>query len=124
MIAIIAPLLRFFQTGDIDRLVENSEAFFSETGIEAEECFIQYYSEQRVRESENSLKKELDSLFTKVEAVTFTWELEKEVFSGSTIQNIKIVQIHVRLNEQSNEEAIQDMWEYLTKNYCSEVLIE
>ena len=124
VVAIIAPILRFFQTGSVGTLMQNSEVFFSETGIESEESFIQYYSEWRVHESENSLKKELESLFTEVESVTLTWSLEEEFFSGSAIKNIKILQIQVQLNEQSNEEATQDMWEYLTKNYCSEVLIE
>ena len=124
VVAIIAPILRFFQTGSVDTLVQNSEVFFSETGIESEDSFIQYYSERRVRESESLLKQELESLFTEVKSVTITWSLDEEVLLGSAIKNIKILQIKVQLNEQPNEEAIQDMWEYLTKNYCSEVLIE
>ena len=124
VVAIVAPILRFFQTGSVETLMQNSKVFFLETGIESEGGFIQYYSERRVRESESLLKKELESLFTEVKSVTITWSLDEEVFSGTTMKNIKILQIYVQLNEQSNEEAIEDMWEYLTKNYCSEVLIE
>ena len=78
----------------------------------------------RIRECETALQKELEDKFTSIKSVKIEWEFEYETVSGSTLKTIKIMRITVQLNEQSNEEAIQDMWEYLTQNYCSEVLIE
>ena len=124
VIAIVSPILQFFQSDELNIGEENSDAFFSETGIETEGTFIQYYSEMRVHECETTLQKELENKFTSVDSVKIEWEFEPETVSGSTLKMIKIVRIYVRLNKQSNEEAIQDMWEYLTQNYCSEVLIE
>lgn len=125
VLAIISPVLQFLQTDKLSfGKVENSMTFFSESVIEAEESFIQYYSEMRIRENEEALKSELTESFTEVESVTLDWEFETETISESIMKTIKITGIFVKLNEQSNEEAIEGMWEYLTQNYCSEVLIE
>ena len=48
---------------------------------------------------------------------------------GSTSDNyqedeIKINKIIVNLEEEARKEVVQRMWEYLTKQYCREVLIE
>ena len=39
-------------------------------------------------------------------------------------RQVEITQIRIKTMQQVDEEVLKNMWEYLTKNYCSEVLIE
>ena len=53
------------------------------------------------------------------------WGFESEKVGKNTdIELIKITQICVKMIEEQEEEVVRKMWEHLTKNYCSEVLIE
>ena len=48
--------------------------------------------------------------------VSLEWTQENE--------GVCIKKIYVKTGEEQEEEVLENMWEYLTENYCSEVLIE
>ena len=70
----------------------------------------------RVREAESALENELVENQGISAEVSIQWKYENEV--------ICIEKIFVKTSEKQDEEVLKDVWEYLTKNYCSEVLIE
>ena len=72
----------------------------------------------RIAETERALEKEILTQFSVETSVALSWELETDY------DLIKIAQIRVMTKEQKEGEVLEKMWEYLTKNYCSEVLIE
>lgn len=126
ILAIVSPVLRFLRVGELTfGGMENSKEIFSQSVIEGEEAFIEYYSEMRIRETERALESELSEKYGLDTEVTLLCEKQTERVDGKYISNrIKIKEIRVKLKKSSNEEVLKKMWEYLTKNYCSEVLIE
>jgi hypothetical protein len=57
--------------------------------------------------------------------VRLLWEIKSETAGHNEVSDlIKITQICVKIKAGQEEERIRQMWEYLTTNYCSEVLIE
>ena len=116
-LAIVAPVLQFFQSGNQALIkTEKSESIFSQTVIEAEGSFIHYYSELRVRETERAIESELAQKYGIKTTVSMEWRHQNE--------GIYIEKISIKTLEKQDEEVLKNMWEYLTKNYCSEVLIE
>ena len=106
-------------------LTLNSKEIFSQSVIEGEEAFIEYYSEMRIRETERALEGDLFEKYGLDTKVTLLCEKQTEQVAGKyPSDKIKIKEIRVKLKKSSNEEVLKKMWEYLTKNYCSEVLIE
>ena len=82
--------------------------------INTDESFIQYYSEMKVRQAEETLEKEIFEKLSLSCKLTFSWELlEDEIF---------IRKITVFSPVTTEEKEI--LYEYLTKNYCSEVVFE
>lgn len=126
ILAIVAPVLRFFRTGEITEIsTENSNTFFSQTGIDADRDFIKYYSEMRIRETESALEKEIEERYAIATKVKLLWETEAEMVYGLyDSERIRILEISVQCAEEIDGEVKTDMWTYLTENYCSEVLIE
>ncbi len=126
ILMIISPVLRFFQSGNLSVWGENlQENIFSETVIEAEDSFIKYYSEMRIRETEAALEKEILQRYDLIVEVVLFYEYETErVGAFYESDKIKIMGIHIKLKQESKEEVIKEMWEYMTENYCKEVLIE
>lgn len=126
VLVIVSPVFRFFKTGEIGgNSTENSPTFFPQTGIQTDESFIQYYSEMRVRETETALRQEIFERYAVETEVSFTWETETQtVGKYYETERIKINEIRVKCAEEPSKELKESMWEYLTKNYCSEVLIE
>ena len=126
VLAIVSPVLQFFKTGnDFGLTDKNSQVFFEQSVIQTDEDFIQYYSEMRIRMTEQALANELSDLYAVVANVTLEWSLEKEAFANAyEAEAIRISKMCVDVPETLDEEVKGRMWEYLTKNYCSEVLIE
>jgi hypothetical protein len=119
ILAIISPIITFFYTGSLSLSgVKKSDVIFSQSVIEQERAFIHYHSEMRISETEKALEKEIFEQFSVESDVVLSWEFEADY------DVIKITKIHVVLIEQKEGEVLKKMWEYLTKNYCSEVLIE
>lgn len=126
VLVIVSPVLRFFKTGEIGgNSTENSPTFFPQTGIQTDESFIQYYSEMRVRETERALKEDICERYNLQVEVSIRWEMVTQaVGKYYETERIKINEICIKCAETPSKEIKQSMWEYLTKNYCSEVLIE
>lgn len=113
LLVIVSPVLQYVckdekKSGDGD--------FFSQSVIETDESFIKYYSEMRVRSAETELETELREEFGVTCEVAISWEYEEE--------KIRVTQICVQTAEKCDEEVKRLMCDYLTENYCSEVLLE
>ena len=113
LLAIVAPIPSYLNSGNSDEKNADLQTIFSQTVIETDEDFIKYYSEMRIRATAQALEAELKEKFSVVASVELEWMNESD--------EIKITKIIVRTE---NGEANTAMWEYLTKNYCSEVMIE
>ena len=87
--------------------------------------FIQYYSETTVSYLEDRLEKEVYEKYDFSVNISIDWAYEED---NSTdiydLAKIKINQIIISEKQALSEEDKSILWEYLTKNYCSEVLIE
>ena len=116
LLVIVSPIPRFLQKENF--FDEADETFFSQTVIQTDEDFIKYYSEMRIKNAESALEQELEKNFSVVVKLSLEWEY------GEDTNEIKITKIHVEKESEIDEEGEKVMWEYLTKNYCSEVLIE
>ena len=117
LLIIVAPIPQLFHSDFW--ATKNTENFFSENVIQTDETFIKYYSELRIEQTENALEQELYEKFSVVVAV--------ELICSQAVEDsgeIPIEKICVKLETTINEEEEKGMWEYLKKNYCSEVLIE
>lgn len=126
VLAIISPIFKFFKTGNIAEITDkNSQDFFEQTVIEVDGEFIKYYSEMRIRATEESLEQELFRRYEVETSVEIDWIMDEEWIDGRySTDVIKILSICVDVSEETGEEIKNKMWEYLTNNYCSEVLIE
>ena len=121
VLAIIAPILRFFKTGEFDwTKSENS----SKSVIELDYDFIEYYSKARIKATESSLEMLIKEEFGVETTITLAWEMESETLDKYyEWDRIRITQIYVKL--QSNEGVqVGELIEYLKQNYCSEVILE
>ncbi len=113
LLAIVAPIPSYLNSGKSDEKNADFQTIFSQTVIETDEDFIKYYSEMRIRATAQALETELKEKFSVETSVKLQWTYD----SG----DIKITNIIVKTE---NGEENTAMWEYLTKNYCSEVMIE
>lgn len=122
LLVIIAPIPSylkasgFFKGGDLDK---DSLINFPQTVIQTDSEFIKYYSQMRIWQTEDALEREIFDKYGERTEVTLCWE-----YQAPAIDEIKITQIHVQTENGLTAEAAKVMWEYLTKTYCSEVLIE
>ena len=116
LLVILSPIVKILEEKDLTKNNEISDNYFSETVIQTDSDFIQYYSELRIKSTEIALQKELFEKYKITSNVSIFWQYEK--------YDIRITQIKITLKEEQSEVVKQEMWEYLTKNYCSEVLIE
>ena len=126
VLAIVAPVITFFSVGSFSLASDkNSQTIFSQSVIDGDREFIQYYSEMRISHAQEALSKELLEKYGVETVVGLEWELvEEEALKKYSIERIKITRILVNTEGKASEEMKGEMSEYLTKNYCSEVLIE
>ncbi len=126
ILAIISPVLRFFQTGEIDVFSDKKEEdFFLETVIDGDGTYIQYYSELRIAETERLLEKELFDKYKANAEVELAWSrVEKELDTLYATSEIQIESVCIRTAKEIDEEVKAAMCEYVRENYCSEVLLE
>ncbi len=116
LLAIVSPIANYLISRNSDENNGNLQTIFPQTVIQTDDEFIKYYSEMRVRITELALEKELEDKFSVKTSVKFTCEYKAD--------DIKILSIYVKTEAGGNEEDKSVMWEYLTKNYCSEVMLE
>jgi hypothetical protein len=115
-LAIISPVLRFFKTGSIETLFDkNRQEIFYEEVIDVDGEFIQYYSEMRIRQTEEAIEEELFEKYAISCEVCLDWSMQEE---------IRIERIIVKVLENVGEEVKGDMRLFLLEKYCEEVLIE
>ena len=116
LLVILSPVVKILERENLTKSNENSGNYFSETVIQTDEDFIQYYSELRIKSTEIALQNELLEKYEIPSKVSIFWEMEE--------YDIRIIKIKITPEEEQSEVVKREMWEYLTKNYCSEVLIE
>ena len=113
LLAIVAPIPSYLNSGNSDEKSTQSQTIFSQTVIETDEDFIKYYSEMRIRATAQALERELKEKFSVQTSVELQWSYE-----------LSEIQIRKIIVKTQNGEQNTAMREYLTKNYCSEVMIE
>lgn len=121
ILVIIAPILRFLQAEHSTKNTENRQEIFTESVIQTDQGFIQYYQEKRIELTAQALEEELFDEFSVESSVEIQWR-ETQTDDGES--GIEITRICVRLKNTVAEREKERMCDYLTKNYCSEVLIE
>ena len=111
LLVIISPVLNFLNNEN-----GKNEKNFAKSVIQTDESFIQYYSELRVENAESAIETELLQYFEVACVVSIRWELKND--------EIHVQKIFLTVDEHCSEEVKARMCEYVTKNYCSEVLLE
>ncbi len=125
VLAILSPVLRFFQEKTALENAEDLPTFFSQSVIDEQDAFIKYYSEMRAQATERALEKELNDKFDVQAKVSLFWEIPIEYLGEySAFDGIQITKIHIKFEENAMGGDNEGMMEYLRKNYCSEVQIE
>ena len=119
LLAIIAPIPRFLKGWKGEN--QNPEKNLSEKVISTDESFIKYYCEMRIENVERELEAEILEKFSVSAQTNISWW-----FNGDAIDvdNVQIREISVKLAEGTSMERKNAVYEHLTQNYCSEVLIE
>lgn len=123
VLAITAPILRFFKTGTWKNL-ENTSSDFAQTVIEVDVDFIQYYSEIRIKENERALERKLLQEYGISAVVTFAWSLEEQEEKGYAFQQVHIQKITVETTETVGEEQRKELQANMSEEYGCEVWIE
>lgn len=127
LLAIVAPIPKWFQgyhSRDETTVEKNDGNFLGESVIQTDKSFIQYYSERRIELAERALEEELNEKFDCETSVECVWGYHQEaVFSVYDDWEIQINQIKIDCKNW-NEETKMSVVEYVSKHYCSEVLIE
>jgi len=122
---IISPIFQFFQ--NVKRIDAGKfyQDIFKNSVIETDEEFIKYYSESTMSYMENALEQEIFEKYAINVCIWLDWTYSTEnIWNLYPERKIQINQIYVRTEQEMNEEEKNILWEYLTQNYCSEVLIE
>lgn len=125
LLVILSPIFQLL----IKNQKGNNENFYQDifgySVIEMDNHFIEYYSETTVSYLEDRLEKEVYEKYDFSVNISIDWAYEED---NSTdiydLAKIKINQIIISEKQALSEEDKSILWEYLTKNYCSEVLIE
>lgn len=123
VLIIVSPILTYFQrNAEASAILGNSQINFLETDIQSDQAFIQYFSNQRVLQTQTQLERELKERYGLSLTVVCVWEWRKRENVG--YEEVYISQIRVQGAKEERKELQQEILEYLTKNYCEEVLLE
>lgn len=125
VLTIVSPIAHFLTQGKEGDGDKNFSVFFSQSSIETDNAFIEYYSELRIRRAAESMETELFEKFGVVTDVCLEWEAkEKDSYLFYEERAIKILAIGIRMQTDCGEEVKKRMSDYVKEKYCSEVLIE
>jgi hypothetical protein len=123
VLIIVSPILTYFQrNAGVEATLGNPQINFLETDIQSDQAFIQYFSNQRVLQTQALLETELKERYGLSLTVVCVWEWRKRENVG--YEEVYISQIRVQGAKEERKELQQEILEYLTKNYCEEVLLE
>ena len=115
VLAIVSPIFTYLQSGAFSVFEgKKTSAFFSESVIQSEEAFIEYYSELRVSETESALQAEILEKYGVKTILSLSYERKNG--------KIKILQIQVKMGTDTGKKGL--ICQYLKTNYCEEVLID
>lgn len=122
LLAIIAPIPQYMKEQKSNEKVQNSQEIFSSTGIQTDMHFIQYYSEMRIRETENVLKQQIyDTFFCTADVSLITENTDAQ----TAMDDIKVVCVQVYLQmDETEQEKKEEIRNYLIKACGCEVQIE
>lgn len=125
LLVILSPIFQLLTKKQKGNTQNFHQDIFGYSVIEMDNHFIEYYSQTTMSYLEDSLEKEICEKYAYCVCISIDWAYEKgnstDIFDPT---KIKINQIHVSQKQALNEEDKRILSEYLTKNYCSEVLIE
>ena len=122
---IVAPILTFFHSGKIPGFMYGDfQEIFTQSGIQSDVAFIQYYSEMRIAETQGRLEDELYEKYGLKTEVELEWAWMESNEDKVEKEGIYIQLIRVCGMENPGEKIKNEVKEYLSKNYCSEVQIE
>ena len=110
LLAIVAPIFSHWN-GD-----KQASDFLENTVLKEDEAFIQYYGNMRIDKAEEALQEEIWKRYS----VKVFIEIEAD---GNAVA-LTVSKIIARTDENVSDEVKKMVCEYLTNNYCSEVLIE
>ena len=120
LLVIVSPILTFLQkTG---KFTENTFVNLEESVISTNDEFIKYYSELRIKETESLLKTELLEKFAQETEIKMDWSFEN--YKNVENLHVKINKITISVTSNVTEQEKENIKLYVTKYYCSEVLIE
>ena len=124
VLIIVSPVLSFFPE-KTERLTasNNAQTNFLQIGIQTDESFIQYFSNVRVQNAQAQLENELQERFGLPLSVLLVWEWQKPN-EKAEYEDIYISKIQVQGTAEATDTEKRKILDYLTKNYCSEVLLE
>ena len=124
VLIIVSPILTFFQkNADASTASFSTRINFLETDIQMDLPFIQYFSNERVLSAQSQLEEELKNRYGLNLTILLDWEWRKRQ-DGEGMEEIYIRQIRVQGVAQETEQTKKEILEYLTQNYCEEVLLE
>ncbi len=116
ILIIISPIPNFLKgKTDGSSIFEN---FLGNSVIETDEAFIEYYRKLRVESAEEKLEQELLEKYDEACVVSLIWQADDET------GDIQILAVRVTTETPLETEVKREMSQYISKNYCSEVLIE
>ena len=118
LVVIISPILAFLQ--NTGKFTENTFEKVEESVIYTDDAFIKYYSELRIKESESLLETEIFEKFKQETEIKMDWNYE----NYTQVPQIKIKKITIHLTSNATDQEKENIKLYVTKYYCSEVLIE
>ncbi len=123
VLAIVAPILRFFKTGAWENL-QNNSSDFTQIGIPTDVGFIEYYSQLRIAENERALECELLEKYEILATVSFLWSFEEEKNGIYNFEQIRIEKINVKTAQAVEQEKVREIQAKMQKEYGCEVWIE
>ncbi len=119
VISIIAPIPQFISDFGDD---EKNNEKITQTVIQTDKSFIQYYCEMRIDNAKQSLENEIYDKFSIVVSCDIFWQFENA--DNSDVDEVKITKIAVKTLENTSISSKNEIKEYVMQNYCSEVQIE
>ena len=104
---------------------KNTGEIFSQTGIQTDGEFIQYYCEFRIKETQEKLREEIAEKFQIQTQITFVWEIQEDKVAGLYLsENLFIREAQILCLEQASESLKERIADYVKNTYGCGVRVE